>query len=201
MLIVLLLFSHVYTWTVLTIVMGIFLAVLLKFNYYSRKSIILLLLVILSSVVIDIARMTITGSASGIVNDINIARAGGVGLEQFKVRWSNLIDVTQIHLGGQFSNFLLLILGLYWLIHSNLRQPSNILIVIFLSVGVMPLFFGDWIMQTRVFYDIPFQIPAAITLTYVKKQANGTIILLPICIWLIAVSIRAVTNFYLVSRL
>ena len=47
----------------MVIVMGIFLAVMLKFNYYSRKSIILLLLVILSSVVIDAARMTITGSS------------------------------------------------------------------------------------------------------------------------------------------
>ena len=70
MLIVLLLFTHVYTWTILAIVMGIFLAVLLKFNYYSRKSIILLLLVVSSSVVIDVARMTITGSSSGIVSDI-----------------------------------------------------------------------------------------------------------------------------------
>jgi asparagine N-glycosylation enzyme membrane subunit Stt3 len=198
MLIVLLLFAHVYTWTVLATVMGIYLVVLLKFNYYSRKSIILLLLVISSSVVIDVARMTITDSSSGIVNDIAVASTGRAGLEQYYVRWANLIDVTQIHLAGQFSNFLLFILGLYWLICCNLRQPSNILIAIFLSVGVIPLFFGDWIMQTRVFYDIPFQIPAAIALTYVKKQTNGTMIVLPICIWLIALSIRTVSNFYLI---
>jgi hypothetical protein len=197
-LMILLLFSHSYTWTVFTIVMGIFLAVLLKFNYYSRKSIILLLLVILSSVVIDVAKMIIIGSASGIVYDIFVAQAGGVGLEQFTVRWSNLVDVTQIHLGGQFSNFLILILGLYWLIWCNLRQPSTIFIVIFLSLGVLPLFFGDWIVQSRVFYNIPFQIPAAITLTYVKKQVNGTIILLPICIWLTSMSIETVSNFHLI---
>jgi len=199
-LIVLLLFSHVYTWTVLMIVMGIFLAVLLKFNYYNRKSIILLLLVILSSVAIDVGRIAVTGQPSGIERDIYTASVGGVGLEQFMARWSNLTDVTQIYLGGQFSNFLFLILGLYWLIHSNLRQPSNILIAIFLSVGVIPLFLGNWLIQTRVFYDIPFQIPAAIGLTYIKKQATGSIILLPICIWLIMISIRAVTNFYLIVR-
>ena len=111
-----------------------------------------------------------------------------------------MVDVTQIHYGGQFSNFIILILGLYWLIHSNLRQPFTILIMIFLSIGVIPLFLGGWIMQTRVLYDIPFQIPAAIALTYVMKQANGTIILLPICAWLIAMAIRAVTNFYLILR-
>jgi hypothetical protein len=199
-LLVLLLFTHVYTWTIFIIVMGIFLVVLLNFNYYRRKSIMLLLLVIASSIIIDIAKMTITGSPSGIVHDIAVARAGGAGLEQFTVRWSNLIDVTQIHLGGQFSNFLLLLLGLYWLIHSNFRQPSNILMMIFLSVGVIPLFFGDWNIQTRVIYNIPLEIPAAIALTNVKKQANGTIILLPICMWFIAMSFKAVSNFYLILR-
>jgi hypothetical protein len=199
-LIVLLLFSHVYTWTILIIVMGIFLAVLLKLNYYSRKSIILLLLVVLSSVAIDAGRIAVTGQPGGIERDIYTASVGGVGLEQFIARWSNLTDVTQIYLGGQFSNFLFLILGLYWLIHSNLRQPSNILITSFLSVGVIPLFLGNWLIQTRVFYDIPFQIPAAIGLTYIKKQATGSIILLTICTWLIMMSIRAVTNFYLIVR-
>jgi hypothetical protein len=198
-LIVLLLFSHIYTWTLLVTVMGIFLVVLLKFNYYSKKSIILLLLVVLSSVVIDTARIAVTGKPGGIERDIYTARVAGAGLEQFKERWSNLIDVTQIHLGGQFSNFIIIILGLYWLFRSNLSEPSNILIVIFLSVGIVPLFFGDWILQTRIFYNIPFQIPAAIALTYIKKQINGAMILLPICIWLIAMSIRAVSNFYLTS--
>jgi hypothetical protein len=195
---ILLLFSHVYTWTILAIVMGLFLAIMLAYNYYSKKSIILLLLVVLSSVVIDTARIAITGNPGGIERDIYTARVAKAGLEQFMVRWSNLVDTTQIYFGGLFSNFIILVLGLYWLIYSNLRQPSTILIMIFLSLGIIPLFLGDWVIQTRVLYDIPFQIPAAIALTYVKKQTNGTIILLPICIWLIAVSIKAVSNFYLI---
>jgi hypothetical protein len=61
-------------------------------------------------------------------------------------------------------------------------------------------FFSDWILQTRVFYNIPFpfQIPAASGLYYIIKQhpTKGLMILLPICIWLIAVSIVDVSNFY-----
>ena len=195
---IILLFSHVYTWTILAIVTGLFLAIMLAYNYYSKKSIILLLLVVLSSVVIDTARIAITGNPGGIERDIYTARVAKAGLEQFMVRWSNLVDTTQIYFGGLFSNFIILVLGLYWLIYSNLRQPSTILIMIFLSLGIIPLFLGDWVIQTRVLYDIPFQIPAAIALTYVKKQTNRTVILLPICIWLIAVSIKAVSNFYLI---
>lgn len=175
--------------------MGLFLAIMFAYNYYSKKSIILLLLVVLSSVAIDTARITVTGYPGGIGRDIYVASVAGVGLEQYMARWSNLVDTTQIHLGGQFSNFIILLLGLYWLFRSNLREPSNILLVILLSLGVVPLFIGDWVIQTRVLYNIPFQIPAAIALTYLKNQANKTIILLPICIWLIAMSIRAVSNF------
>ena len=198
MLIILLLFSHVYTWTVLAIVMGVFLAILLAYNYYNKKSIILLLLVVLSSVVLDSARIAATGQSGGIERDIYTARQGGVGLEQYMIRWSNLVDIIQIGFGGLFSNFIIIILGLYWLFRSSLSEPSNIFLLIFLSIGIIPLFIGNWVIQTRILYDIPFQIPAAIALTYVKNQTNGTMILLPICIWLIAMSIRAVSNFYLI---
>jgi hypothetical protein len=197
LLIVILLFSHIYTWSVLVIVIGVFMAVMFRLNYYPKKSMILLLLVALFSIVIDVARMTITGSASGIEQDISIANAG-VGVEQFALRWSNLIDTTQIYLGSQFSNFIILMLGIYWLFRSNLRDPSTIFLSVFLSLGIIPLFFGDWIVQSRVLYNIPFQIPAAIALTYIKNQATRNIILLPIFIWLIAMSVRAVSNFYLI---
>jgi hypothetical protein len=194
-LILLLQFSHVYTWTILTIVMAVFLLVMLKFNYYNRKKIILLLLVILSSVIIDTVRMVALSSAGGIAQDVRIA-SGGAGLEQFAQRWSNLVFTIQSYFIGQFSNFIILVLGLYWLFRSNIQQPSNIFIIIFLSMGILPLFFGNLVIQTRVLYDIPFQIPAAIALTYIiKKHSNGTIMILPICIWLFAISFRAVSNF------
>src|SRR5262249_52974234 len=108
MLIISLLFIHVYTWTIFTIVTSIFLLVLYKLNYYRRQSIILLLLVLLFSVVIDIAR-TITGSGGGIEGDIYLSKGpGGMGLGQFTQRWDNLVYTTQIYLGGQLSNPIIL---------------------------------------------------------------------------------------------
>ena len=198
LLILILLFSHVYTWSLLAVVSGIFLLVMLKLNYYCKKSVILLLLVILSSVIIDVVRMTITHSHSGIERDISIANVE-VGLKQFTQRWSNLIYATHDYLGGLFGNFIILILGVYWLFRFDIKGVSNILLVIFLSVGILPLYFGDWVVQTRVFYNIPFQIPAAIALTYLNKPNNGSIITLSLCIWLVAMSILAVSNFYLIS--
>lgn len=199
LLIILLLFSHVYTWSVVVIVMSLFLAVMLKLDYFCRRTIFLLLLVVLSSVVIDVVRMTITGSAGGIEKDMEVAKITGAGPEQFTLRWSNLTRTIYSYVGGQFSNFIILTLGLYWLFfRSSLREPSSIFIIIFLSIGLIPFLVGDYLIQTRVFYDIPFQIPAAIGLSFIRKRAIGGIMLLPISIWLIGMSIRAVSNFYLI---
>jgi hypothetical protein len=196
-LMILLLFTHVYSWSLFAIVTGIFLIIMLLLNSYPKRSIIMLLLVLSASVVIDLVRTTTTHSHTGIERDISISNVE-MGLKQFIQRWSNLMYTTHDYLGGLFSNFIILVLGAYWLFRSNFHETSNILLFIFLSAGIIPLFFGDWVVQARILYDIPFQIPAAIALTYIYKKNNGVINLLPICIWLLAMSVRALSNFHLV---
>lgn len=192
---IILLFSHTYTWTIFTIVISIFLVVLLKFNNFPRTRVALLLVIVLSSVIVDIAKMKMTGSSGGIEQDIGVAHSQGVGPGQFALRWTNLKDATQIYFGSIFSNFIVLILGLYWLFRSNLHETSNILLVVFLSTGLLPLFFGDWHVQTRVLYNIPFQIPAGIALAYIKREIKGSILLLlPVCTWMISISIQIASN-------
>jgi hypothetical protein len=176
--------------------MGIFLVIMLKLNdHYSKRRIILLLLVALSSVAVDFARMPITSSSVGVVADMEVAHNYGVGITQFFARWNNLINSVHIYFGGIFANFLILILGIYWLLRSDLREPPNIFLVVFLSLGIIPVFFGTWTVQTRVFYEIPFQIPSAIALTWIMKQPWGTVVCIPFCIWLIAISVINVANF------
>jgi len=192
----LLVFAHVYTWSVFLIVTTIFLAVMLKLNYYSRKNIILLLSILFVSIIVDIAKVAIIGSSSGIVKDVLIAGGGGIGLKEFALRWSNLIDIVQNWYGTQFSNFIILTLGVFWLWFSNFKRQVNIFIVIFLSIGLATLFFGSALVQGRILYDIPFQIPAALSLTYIKKQPGGTLVFLAICILLVSISIRTVMNFH-----
>jgi hypothetical protein len=189
--------THIYTWSILAIVFTVFLAVMLITKYYQRRNIILLLLVIVLSVGIDVSRTALTGSAGGVIKDLEIADTGA-GIELFSQRWTTLTETIHIYLGGQFSNFIILGLCLYWLFLSDLNKTSNIFIAIFLSIGILPLFFGNWALLNRVFYDIPFQIPAAIALTHLKEQSNKKILVVPICIWLIAMPIIAVSNFYLI---
>jgi hypothetical protein len=201
LLLVTLLLTHVYTWTIFVFVFAIFLAVMLRARDYNRKSIILLLLITLASVVIDVARISITGSISGMAADTEIA-GSYTGSEEYIQRWNTLIETIQVYDGGQFSNFIVIALGLYWLFFSNLLKASDIFLIIFLSTAIIPLFMGNSHLQVRVLYNIPFQIPAAIALTYMNYRSDGAhnrIFVAASTMWLIAMSIIAVSNFYLVA--
>ncbi|MFL6434501.1 MAG: hypothetical protein ACJ71O_12305 [Nitrososphaeraceae archaeon] len=192
LLLIALLFTHVHTWSVIVVVMSVFLIIMIKAKHYCKKRIVLLFIILSSSVVLDIVKTSITGSMTGIEKDMEFAKATGTGLEQFTIRWSNLTRSVYSFLGGQFSNFIIFSLGLYWLFQSNTRDISTVFLMIFLSIGLIAFLIGDYRVQARIFYDIPFQIPAAIALSWLRSPS---LISIPICIWLIGLVIRSVSNF------
>ena len=208
-LLILLLFSHIYTWVVSALVIFTFLSVMLKMNSYPKRNVTLLLLVvIISSSAIVVARTAMTewfydGGILGTGFNPFDARQQ-ISRNQFTLRWDNLEHTMHTFVGGQFSNFIILGLALYWLYRSNWREPSTIFLMIFLSTGIFGFMFGNWEIQTRVFYDIPFQIPAGIGLALILNEARRTaasplLFFLPICIWLLAMSLRSVFNFYYIA--
>src|SRR4029077_10846154 len=112
----------VYTWTVLTVVMSVFLVLMYKLHFYDKKRIALAFLVVLLSVAIDVSRTLLTSVHGGISQDVSLA-SHGTGLLQQILSWDTLTFTMQRFAGGQFGNFIILILCLYWLVRSNLREP------------------------------------------------------------------------------
>src|ERR687892_1227687 len=206
---------HVHTWTVLAAVAGVFLVAMLlviqknknKNNVgnnnpftKSRRRIIWLLLAILVSIGVDIAKVSLTGSSGGLEQDIDVAQRS-LGIEQFNLRFDILDATMHGSLGGVFSNFIILILGLFWVLKSKMREPGTIFLMIFLSAGLVPLYIGSWTLQTRVLYDMPFEIPAAIALYYISSRSGSSMLVtLAACTWLVAVSLVTVMNYYFVWR-
>jgi len=215
------LFMHIYTWTVLAAISGTFLMAMLLAsiwkknkkkadsnsnsnsnvpNLFTKRRIIWLLLAILLSIVIDITKVVLIGSSGGIERDIQVAQTN-LGIEQFNMRWRILNATMHDSLGGIFSNFIILLLGLFWVLKSNMREPSTLFLIIFLSAGMVPLIFGLWVLQARVLYNIPFEIPAAIALYYISTRAGTRLVTLAAaCTWLVAISLVTVMNYYLVWR-
>ena len=194
-LLVALLFSHTHTWTVFTLVISIFLVLMLKFSNFKRKNILILLTVVIVIVVFDLVKIYTIGSPGGISQDFQVAQSTNTGLEQFAARWSNLVFTSQVLYASQFSNVILLGLSVWWLLTIQRFNPSNILLLLFLSVEILPILFGDPLLQSRVLYDIPIQIIAALGLVSVRNKTNA-LFAASILLWLLVVSIRAVSNFF-----
>jgi hypothetical protein len=138
-----------------------------------------------------------TGSSGGVEQDIEVAQTG-LGIQQFNVRWQILNVTMNESMGGALSTFIVFILGLLWILKSNVRDPGTAFIMIFLSSGLVPLFFGSWVIQARVFYDMPFEIPAAIALYYVSSRLGSILTTLAACTWLFVISVVTVSNYHLI---
>jgi hypothetical protein len=160
-------FFHVYTWTVLAAVEGIFLFAMLlcmsnknKKGHFTKKRIIWLLLAILLSIGVDISRVSLTGSSGGVEQDVEIAQRT-LGLEQFYLRWQTLNVTMHDSMGGVFSNSIILILGLAWVLKSNLRESGTVFLMIFLSTGLIPLFFetGEYRLEYFMICHLKFLQP------------------------------------------
>ena len=192
---IILLLCHAPTWTILSIVTLIFLTALLKLKT-EKKSIIYLFLAMLPSIFIDIARLLLIKS-SGVLQDITFANNQGAGLQNTIAIWDNLTATSQIYLAGQFGNSIILVLVLYWLFRLNTKEKYNLLIPIFFTLLIFPFLFGERVIQARVMYDIPFQIPAAIALMHLRKY-YGNVIIFTICSWLFIIAIRTISNFYFI---
>ena len=212
------LFIHIYTWTILAAVSGIFLIVSLLLviwknnkkkgknnniisNHFTKRRIIWLIVAILLSIVVDITKVVLIGSSGGVGQDIQLAQKY-IGIEELSMRWRILNATMHDSLGGVFSNFIILLLGLFWVLKSNMREPGSLFLMIFLSAGMVPLIFGSWTLQTRVLYDIPFEIPAAIALYYISTRLGSSklVTIAAACTWLVAISLVTVMNYYFVWR-
>ena len=107
---------------------------------------------------------------TGLESDVSIGFGHGFEISQFSERLGTLAESVQTYYGGALANIVILGLVMYWLIRSQPRELANIFIMIFLSTALIPLFIGDYVLQSRVLYDIPFQIPAAISLYYIGRK-------------------------------
>lgn len=111
------------------------------------------------------------GSLTGLESDVSIGFGHGFGISQFSERLGTLAQTVQTYYGGVYANIAILNLVMYCLIRSEPRELASLFIIIFLSTALTPLFIGDYVSQSRVLYDIPFQIPAAISFYYIEMMS------------------------------
>jgi hypothetical protein len=198
LLFVCLIFSHAPSWAIILIIVISFLLILLILRPYSRKIMIALFVLTLPSIIIDISRNMFL-NASGFVQDFTYAQSQGIGLHNLSALWSNLVETSHTFMGGLLGNPVILVLVIYWVLCSKLRDTTTILFMIFFTASLFPIFLGGSDIQSRAIYEIPFQIPAAIALLHLHRRF-GLVVSSTIILSLIAISLRNILNLIFVSN-
>jgi hypothetical protein len=187
-------FTHVYTWSVITLVLLIFLAINIKSAGRHKRYLIIVIFIMLV-VVIGMIIKNVTTSPRALLGhkfpDI-------AGLKNFSNRLSIVYDSVQTYYGSQLSNFIILGLGVIWIFLYRVNNLDSKVLGIFLSFGALTLFIGDVTLQTRIIYDIPFQVIAGSTLAFISRKKAFRFWSVVVIIWLVAIAIRSVSNLYFV---
>lgn len=200
MLFVVLTFFHAYTWIILTTVTSAFLVTMLLKKRYNRKAIVIALIVLSGTIIIDISKDFILGSSGGVRENLKLVNEF-ISYNYLSIFEQNLIRATLITHGGIVGNGVILSLVLFWAIFlTNLKEPKDIFLLLFFSTMSIPLLIGSYFVQLRILYDIPFQIPFAICISYIYSMTRNPIIFGSITLVIIAVSIRDLTNFNFIPQ-
>ena len=194
-------FTHTYTWVILSSFFIVF-SLVITFKNKDKslknkiKTFITIVLIILIPIYFEFIITFLNGSA---LNSGQLSYLfNGIGLQQFVNNWSNLSYAINLFNGGIFSNFIILGLCMLWIYYFNKSSLADIFIIVILTTSLIPIFFGNSVIQSRILYIIPFQLPAAIALNnilYLKYK--GSVLFFSIIFCLIIITIRTLSNFVL----
>lgn len=198
------LFFHSYTWSYFTIVIFLYLIwtfVQKKKDRKKLKIVVVIGLVASSIITLDVIKSQFTGSSEVFERDLNFGEKS-VSMDEFRKRWSNLDFVFKVFLGGFLSNPVILLLLFLWSISAKYGNHSNRFFLAMLFIAILPILFGDHQVQARIFFNIPFQIPAAIILSKLlneKRVLFGKPFVFTIILLQITYVFRGMANMYFMS--
>lgn len=192
---ILTLLLHVYTWSYLVATISLFIIISYILNRRLSSNAFIIIMLLVSSIVVDVTKMSYFHSAGGLERDLIIG-SKSIGIEEYFKRWSNLSYTFNIMVGGFFTNSLLLLLSLVWIIKTDYRDPFARVIMASIFISVIPMLFGNITMQTRFLYNMPLHIPASI-ITY-SLMARGKALPILIIIHMLNYTFRSLANMYLI---
>jgi hypothetical protein len=169
LLLIMILFTHPYTWSPVLISTLIFLLVTVSGNI-QRKALMLLrsiLIVAVPNLIVENLKTSLFNSVGGLAGDYAIASVG-ISFQQFLLRFFNLDFTFSTYVGGYLANpFVILLSAVCILIYPQIRFVK--MMGAFIVAISIPTLFGDFLIQSRLVYLIPFPILAALALTRLSQ--------------------------------
>lgn len=159
--------SHTYTWSFVVGIFVIFQIITLLQkkkdpNTRSYLLIIYITLAIIASIVFDIGRASLTGSLTGFESDA-IVTSDYLDIAKYPERWINLRYTFNTFLGGYLTNTVMMFMALlYILFRSDYSRVHDRILLSSIFIGAIPILFGDYQIQSRIFYNMPIHIIAGL---------------------------------------
>ena len=192
--------THIYTWVFFVVCIGIALVLIVKYKIpriMRNRGLIILTTLIISSSGFVIPWLS-SGNLTGLHNFMDLYNND---FDEFKMEFVTLFNfVILVSHGGLFSNIMIPFLSLVFMFTFQ-KQSHNIYfycIAVLVSLTTLTIFLGGIEFKTRILYDIPFQITAAYGLLALYEYTRNKILLLGSFLSIVAYSLYALTNFYLV---
>lgn len=193
---------HLYTWAYLLVSISVFAALSYVFNRKlisdSKTKVILLVLLISGSFLVDYAKSSFFETPA--VMDRN-SLSSNLQMNDPGSRWDRLDYTLNTYVGGFLSVPALFLLALVWAAKSKLNG-LNILMLSMIFILAVPISIGNAEFETRVLYNTPIHIVAALSFMWKGKQVgrrtenNMLRNLLIVCILLVMATyaMRAMAN-------
>ncbi len=200
----LLLFTHVYTWAMLMVVLFTYLILLFirclhKGRSPSDLKIIMMIMCIIGiSLVVDFLRNIALGSFGLATETLKISY-GNFSLSFAARCWDVTVSTLKYEMAGFYGNpiaFFLALMGSFITVLGDI--PLNLYLTSWLIASSFPFVFGNRIMQPRILYNLPINVFEAFAVIYIikfAKQTQGNSSSRILCLLLIAIMILMNINY------
>jgi hypothetical protein len=194
---------HVYTWahflTAMMIFSGLSFLVSRKTVPNPTIKIIILVAIVATAFSLDYAKSYFFSTPAAAESDSALGK--NILPQDTSARWNRLFFTMSSYVGGFLSNPMLLVLGLVWLLKkSDLRKGLDRSVLSMSFILALPIALGSIEFQTRVLYNMPFQIPAILALYAIASETKGSyryLLIVTVLLVLATYAIRAMANLYL----
>jgi len=91
---------------------------------------------------------------------------------EFANRWTNFPYFMHFYVGGFLTNAAILVFAFVWTLYAKYNKAFDRILLASLFAGALPLVFGDEVLQSRVYYDMPVHIAAAIAIWRILNRTD-----------------------------
>jgi len=195
---------HLYTWANLLAIILLFCIVSYIFTRKStidpKIKILLLVLIVGSTFSIDYVKSYYFATPSVAESDSSLTT--NIQVQDMSARWERLFFTMNTYVGGFLSNPVILLLALFWIMQADLSRSFDRMFLSMFFILALPIAFGSIEFQTRLLYNIPFQIPALLALYSLNGirssyTTSRWLLIIAISLSLASYALRAMTNLYL----